>query len=178
VAFERRQFDDVNRAEAEAIGVPGQRRFRMIFGDQFETAVLWLEKQQLQALGLAFEQIIAQLRAAGVDAAKATAAQPGPIGPVPPNAWELQVGRLMVGFDEDRNLVSIFIHGVESEEDDPPTFVCRLNLAQIGTLSIQIGEVVAAGRPLCPRCHQPMDPGGHVCPHDNGHFPHLIRPVD
>jgi uncharacterized repeat protein (TIGR03847 family) len=178
VALERRQFDEVTRAEAEAIGVPGQRRFRMIFADQFETAVLWLEKQQLQALGLAFEQIIGQLRSAGVDEARVDPPRPGPVGPVSPTAWELQVGRLMVGFDEDRNLVSIFIHDVEADEDDPPSFVCRMNLTQIGTMSIQIGEVVAAGRPLCPRCHQPMDPGGHVCPHDNGHFPHLIRPVD
>lgn len=177
MAFERRQFDEVIRAEAEAIGVPGQRRFRMIFADQFETAVLWLEKQQLQALGLAFEQIIAQLRAAGVAEARVTPPRPSPVGPVDPTAWELQVGRLMVGFDEERNLVSLFIHGIDADEDDPPSFVCRLNLAQIGTMSIQIGEVVAAGRPLCPRCHQPIDPGGHVCPHDNGHFPHLIRPV-
>ncbi|RIK43967.1 MAG: DUF3090 domain-containing protein [Chloroflexi bacterium] len=178
MAFERRQFEEVTRAEAEAIGVPGQRRFRMIFADQYETAVLWLEKQQLQALGLAFEQIIGQLRSAGVAEARAAAPRPGPVGPVPPDAWEIQVGRLMVGFDEDRNLVSLFIHDIEADEDDPPSFVCRMNLAQIGTMAIQIGEVVAAGRPLCPRCHQPIDPGGHVCPHDNGHFPHLIRPID
>ncbi len=178
MSFERRQYDEVTRAEAEAIGVPGQRRFRLIFADRFETAVLWMEKQELQALGLAFEQIIAQLRVAGVEEARAPAPRPDPVGPVPPNAYEVHAGRLMVGFDEERNLVSVFIHAPEADEDDPPTFVCRLTLTQIGTLSIQIGEVVAAGRPLCPRCHQPMDPGGHVCPHDNGHFPHLIRPVE
>src|SRR5687768_14874345 len=67
VAFEQHHdFDNLTRAEAEAIGVPGQRRFRMVFGDELDAIVLWLEKQQLQALGMAFEQMLAQLRAAGV----------------------------------------------------------------------------------------------------------------
>jgi uncharacterized repeat protein (TIGR03847 family) len=178
VAFERHQFDDVSKAEAEAVGEPGKRRFRMIFGGQFDTAVVWLEKQELQALGLAFEQILAQLRSAGVPEARFTPSDPSPIGPVLPGATEYQLGRLMVGYDEEHHRVTLFIHDEQAGEDDPPSLVCRLTLPQIGTMSVQIGQVVAAGRPLCPRCHQPMNPEGHVCPHDNGHFPHLIRPQD
>lgn len=175
MAFERHEFDEVTRAEAEAVGEPGQRRFRLIVGDQLNTASAWMEKQQLQALGLAFSQILAQLRHAGVSGAVESETEPPPAGAAPPTTAELQVGRLAVGFDEERQLVALFIHDIEAEEDDPPTLVCRMNLAQIGALATQIGGVVAAGRPLCPRCHQPMDPNGHVCPHDNGHFPHLIE---
>ena len=29
--------------------------------------------------------------------------------------------------------------------------------------------VVAAGRPPCPLCGNPLDPEGHVCPRANGH---------
>ena len=29
--------------------------------------------------------------------------------------------------------------------------------------------LVAAGRPPCPICGQPLDPDGHVCPRSNGH---------
>jgi len=29
--------------------------------------------------------------------------------------------------------------------------------------------VVAAGRPPCPLCGNPLDPEGHVCPRQNGH---------
>jgi uncharacterized repeat protein (TIGR03847 family) len=174
VAFQRYEFDNVERAEAEAIGEPGQRRFRMIFANGMDTAVLWLEKQQLQALGMAFEQMIAQLRAASVEEARFTAADPGPVGPVPGSASEFQVGRIAVGFDETSSRVSIFVHDFEAGEDDPPNVVVRLTLPQAGTLATQIEQVVAAGRPLCPRCGQPIGPEGHVCPHDNGHFPHLI----
>jgi uncharacterized repeat protein (TIGR03847 family) len=30
-------------------------------------------------------------------------------------------------------------------------------------------RVVAAGRPPCPLCSQPLDPSGHVCPRQNGY---------
>ncbi|MBV9291748.1 MAG: DUF3090 family protein, partial [Frankiales bacterium] len=30
-------------------------------------------------------------------------------------------------------------------------------------------RVVAAGRPPCPLCGNPLDPQGHVCPRQNGH---------
>jgi uncharacterized repeat protein (TIGR03847 family) len=33
--------------------------------------------------------------------------------------------------------------------------------------------VVAAGRPPCPLCGQPLDPQGHLCPRRNGHTPRL-----
>jgi uncharacterized repeat protein (TIGR03847 family) len=29
--------------------------------------------------------------------------------------------------------------------------------------------LVAAGRPSCPFCLQPMDPHGHICPRSNGY---------
>jgi 5-methylcytosine-specific restriction endonuclease McrA len=29
--------------------------------------------------------------------------------------------------------------------------------------------VVAAGRPTCQFCGQPIDPDGHICPRSNGH---------
>lgn len=175
MSFEQRyEFESVTRAEAEAIGVPGQRRFRMIFGDATGTVVLWLEKQQLQALGLAFEQMIAQLLAAGVPEARVREAEPDPVGPVPADAHELQVGRIALGYDEARSALTLFIHDDEAEEDTPPDVVVRLALQQAKVMATQIERVVAAGRPTCPKCGQPIGPEGHVCPHDNGHFPHLV----
>ena len=31
-------------------------------------------------------------------------------------------------------------------------------------------RVVAAGRPPCPLCGNPLDPEGHICPRQNGHL--------
>jgi uncharacterized repeat protein (TIGR03847 family) len=36
-------------------------------------------------------------------------------------------------------------------------------------------EVVAAGRPPCPLCGQPLDAEGHICVRLNGHRPQEIR---
>src|SRR4051794_40948754 len=56
----RYDFATVNRLEAEAIGRPGQRTFRIILGNERgETAVLWIEKEQIQALGDAIERLLA-----------------------------------------------------------------------------------------------------------------------
>ena len=41
--------------------------------------------------------------------------------------------------------------------------------AQIAALATHGTEVVAAGRPPCPLCGQPLDPQGHVCVRLNGH---------
>jgi uncharacterized repeat protein (TIGR03847 family) len=30
-------------------------------------------------------------------------------------------------------------------------------------------SVVSAGRPPCPFCTQPLEPGGHICPRANGY---------
>lgn len=174
MAFERYEFSDLSRAEAEAIGVPGQRRFRLIFASGMETAVLWMEKQQLQALGLAFVEMIAQLREANIAGADVLDVEPPPVGPVSPTAAEIEIGRLSVGYDEENARVVLIIHGPEAGEDDAPGLIARLRLQQVATLATQIERVVAAGRPTCPRCGQPMNPEGHVCPHDNGHFPHLV----
>jgi uncharacterized repeat protein (TIGR03847 family) len=173
LALQRYEFDEVVRAEADAVGVPGQRRFRMIFGNTLEVVVLWLEKQQLQALGMAFEQMIAQLRAAGVAAAQVRDIEPAPVSEVSPTAPEFQIGRIAIGFDEERSLILLFVHDVESEEDAPPNVVVRLTLQQAKIMATQIERLVAAGRPTCPRCGAPIGPEGHVCPHDNGHFPDL-----
>lgn len=52
------------------------------------------------------------------------------------------------------------IEGSGSEEKDPgqqATFVSRATRVQLCSLSRGIAEVVAAGRPRCPLCGEPMD---------------------
>ncbi|MDQ3044791.1 MAG: DUF3090 family protein, partial [Chloroflexota bacterium] len=52
---------DAQRVRAEAIGEPGQRRFRLLVLVEGKTYIGWMEKQQLQALGLALEQLLEHL---------------------------------------------------------------------------------------------------------------------
>ena len=42
---------------------------------------------------------------------------------------------------------------------------------QVAALARWGAELVSAGRPPCPLCGFPLDPGGHSCPRTNGHRP-------
>jgi uncharacterized repeat protein (TIGR03847 family) len=53
---------------------------------------------------------------------------------------------------------------------DAETDVVRVHLDPRGALAFaqRALEVVAAGRPPCPFCGQPLNPEGHVCARRNG----------
>src|SRR5690349_12797232 len=97
---ERYDFDVVRRLESDAVGTPGARRFRVVAESAAGTAFLWLEKEQLQALGLAVDQLLTPMKALwtreGDD-------QPRPKGSSTESAAtvEVRVGRLGLGYDED-----------------------------------------------------------------------------
>ncbi len=143
--LQRREFDDVVRIVAEAIGQPGQRRFRLVVSTQSEAAFLWMEKQQLQALGVAFEQILTQIEGAGVVANLFPITGEEPAQPVILGPNEYQVGRLAVGFDEERNVITILAHEISDDDDEAPSFVCHITPDQSGALAIQIRRTVIAG---------------------------------
>ena len=52
-------FGPVIFVGAEAVGIPGQRRFRLkAMAEDGRSAMLWLEKEQLIALGDAIETVL------------------------------------------------------------------------------------------------------------------------
>ncbi len=156
---------------AEAIGEPGQRRFRLrALNAGGDSASLWLEKEQLSALGEALEGI---LKSEGYryERAPLELALEDPPFPLSVTS-ELRAVRLSLGLNRDEG--AIVVQGSDSvEEDDPEgsTISVRFDYRRAHELRIQIVEVVAAGRPPCPLCTAPLDPAGHVCVRRNGHHP-------
>jgi uncharacterized repeat protein (TIGR03847 family) len=61
----------------------------------------------------------------------------------------------------------------EDEDDEPDDDLDRLRvrLSPQATRAFidRARRVVAAGRPPCPLCGQPLDPAGHLCPRHNGY---------
>jgi uncharacterized repeat protein (TIGR03847 family) len=158
-------FGPVDEIDAEAIGEPGHRTFRVLAERGAATASLWLEKEQLQALGMIIEQQLARL-----SRRRQTEAQPllslasrfqGAA------TIDFKVGRMAVGYDESRGTFTLSAHEVEDSESEP-TFRCTATTPQIAALAEKIAQVVAAGRPRCPLCGAPIE-GTHVCPLANGH---------
>lgn len=156
---------ELDEIDAEAIGEPGQRAFRLLAESGPITASLWLEKEQLQALGLIIDQHVARLtRGVGKATPILTLA-----GRFPSKATvDFKVGRMALGYDTERRKFVFTAYDIEAPDETTPTLSCIATQPQVAALSAKIMEVVAAGRPRCPLCGAPIE-GKHVCPASNGH---------
>src|SRR6185437_9058327 len=116
VAFEHHNYDLVTVLAAESIGVPGQRRFRLISGIGADVVSLWMEKEQLNALGQAIGQLLEQLTESGLVSEPVLPNPTDVAGSVPPGSPEYLVSKIMIGYDEERSLIAIFAHDIEQED--------------------------------------------------------------
>lgn len=168
----------------EAIGQPGQRRFRLFVQNARGSGVVWMEKEQLNSLSLAIDRFLSLLTEGQVLRIEAVAGSwPTPTG-MPANfpkkpTFDLQVGQIRLNYDERIAMFLLSVvpvevlleHGQEPQlvlrEDRAITFLFTQHQAQ--ELSSTITAVVSAGRPVCPLCHTPLDGSPHACVKQNGH---------
>lgn len=159
--------NDFGRAlaiDAEAVGQPGNRRFRLLVQSAGRCASVWMEKQQLSGIGEWFEETLQRLdREEPVNEPDEA---PGPIGAI--YDLEFTAGQIGLGYQEDERLFALQCFDLRTGTQEP-TFRCLVSRGQAKVLSAKIASVVAAGRPICPLCAMPMEPEGHHCPRSNGH---------
>ncbi|WP_052887550.1 DUF3090 family protein [Thermogemmatispora carboxidivorans] len=174
---------------ADAVGPPGQRRFRLFARSESGSAVMWMEKMQLNELGLAIDRLLTQVTQGKILHVEAQAPQEGaeeeaaPLGmpadfPLIPDE-EFQVAQLKLSYDFRRELIILMAVPLEiiMEADQEPQGRVRedravtfaFTHAQAEALTKTITRVVSAGRPVCPFCHMPLDGGPHMCEKQNGH---------
>lgn len=162
-------FGLVDAVDAEAIGVPGQRTFRLRVraGDQY--ASLWMEKESVAALGRSFSALLAER-------SRQRGRPPGSVdvvGNFPQRAQvELQVVRLGLDWEDDPEQIVVLADDAASvEQGESPSFRMALGRSVALRCVKQFQDVVNAGRPTCPLCHEaleyPAQP--HFCPRSNGH---------
>ena len=174
----------VNIVGADAVGEPGQRRFRLYAQAGSRSAIMWMEKEQLNTLALALDRALAQLTEGKV---LRTIAQAGPkpeTTEVPTSfpsrpTYELQVGQIRIGYDQSRDLLVLIAAPIEIllERGQEPRALIReeesvsifFTLQQAQALTSSITALVASGRPVCPLCNRPLDGGPHACAPQNGH---------
>jgi uncharacterized repeat protein (TIGR03847 family) len=152
--------------DAQTFGEPGQRTFRLrVLSGHTQAASLWMEKQQFQALNLAFAQVLAQIDFR--DEPGTTDLSEFPVAA----EHDFRVGRIGLGFDaSDRTLVlDTYELGIEEEEAEPSLRV-RLRPEQCAFLVSQLSDIIAKGRPVCPLCGSSIDDGEHACIRANGHM--------
>jgi uncharacterized repeat protein (TIGR03847 family) len=177
-------FDQPERFVAGTVGQPGERQFFLQARDGGRVVSVALEKTQVQVLAERVDALLDEVvrRTGGEASVPATA----PLGsddldPLdPPVTEEFRVGAMGLGWNGDTELLIIEAHEVvededevpdleEDPEDGPAVLRVRLTGAQARAFCKRALSVVAAGRPPCPFCNQPLEPGGHICPRANGY---------
>jgi len=168
-------LDPVAHITADALGLPGQRVFYLQGwreNDPQPVTVI-LEKVQLQSLAIGVEQILAELAQKQPELSEADSDYDeqkmhihSPVDPL------FRAGDIGLGYDVDRDLMvvqarEILVEGKDAEQMGIIRFWC--SRSQVRSLARWSVEVINRGRPICPQCGEPMDPGGHFCPKKNGH---------
>ncbi len=158
-------FGPVSMVNADAVGSPGRRTFRLLVRGNEGTASLWLEKEELQALAVAIDQMLARL--SRKPEWKYYGSPPEPYEPTDDAELsplvEFKVGQLSIGYDSDRRMFVLLAHDANDDPEGPATFTCLASAAQLRRLSRRISSVVAAGRPRCFLCGDVIEPEGHNC---------------
>jgi uncharacterized repeat protein (TIGR03847 family) len=179
------ELDNVDALGAGAVGEPGQRAFFLQARAAEAQLTVLVEKEQVALLAteaVAFLDRIADDYPEDAIALPATAAELRE-----PTVPLFRARLIGLGFDPERELVLIELRERTStddeEEGEEPDgtleaapddeegegYVARIYATrpQVRAMAARGAEAVAAGRPLCSLCDQPMDPAGHRCPRWN-----------
>jgi uncharacterized repeat protein (TIGR03847 family) len=187
-------FEPPERFVAGTVGEPGDRTFFLQARGGGRVVSVALEKVQVSLLAEKLEELLTEAgRRFGVELPDAPAPPGNDNEPLDtPVDEEFRVGTLGLAFDVDTSTVVIEAIeageadtevelGAEDEEalsaddedDEPDDDLDRLRvrLTPEATRAFidRARRVVAAGRPPCPLCGQPLDPAGHLCPRHNGY---------
>jgi len=193
------RLDAPDRFVAGAVGEPGQRAFYLQARQGRTVVTVGLEKVQVAVLAERLLALLDEMRRRGVAAAEPGApAAAGEAGVATERLEEpvveaFRAGTLSLTWDGEHPAVQLeaAAGGAEAEDvetegengedeqliqewsDDDPEGpdLLRVNLSAttVEAFALHAEAVVAAGRPLCPMCGQPLDPQGHLCPRRNGH---------
>jgi uncharacterized repeat protein (TIGR03847 family) len=190
-------FEPPERFVAGTVGEPGDRTFFLQARGGGRVVSVALEKVQVSLLAEKLEELLSEAsRRFGVELPEPPPAVGGDNEPLEtPVDEEFRVGTLGLAFDVDSATVVIeAIAAGESDgeltaddpdadeddedddeeaddelDDDLDRLRVRLTPEATRAFIDRARRVVAAGRPPCPLCGQPLDPAGHLCPRHNGY---------
>jgi uncharacterized repeat protein (TIGR03847 family) len=178
-------FDPPERFVAGTVGEPGDRTFYLQASGDGRVVSVVLEKLQVAALAERLDELLDEVRRRQGAESAVPAVAPSQLEDVAPLDApideEFRVGTLALAWDDDDGLVIIEAQSAVEEADeeaDAPSDVetvadmlrVRLSPAVARAFAKRALRVVAAGRPPCPLCGNPLSPEGHICPRQNGHL--------
>jgi len=173
-------FRSPERFLAGTIGHPGEREFFLQVVDGRRVLSVSCEKQQVAVLADRLGSLITEVaRRFGAQADPGIAGEIDLTLTTPVDA-EFRVGTMGLAWDGEGSQVIVELLALSEEEvgedivledreDGPDALRVFLSLAAARDFAKHAEQVVAAGRPPCPLCNNPLDPEGHVCPRLNGY---------
>ncbi len=159
------RFDQPDRFVCGTVGPPGDRTFFIQARAGSRITSVALEKEQVAVLADRLEDLLDQVAEQPDAEAPDTAPLDQPI------EQEFRVGTMTLAWDEDAKVIVIEAFAATENEDAEAeeVLIVQLPPAMARGFAERAKLVVAAGRPNCQFCGQPIDPDGHICPRSNGH---------
>ena len=171
------EFDEVDAFSAAAIGEPGSRVFYLQARAGAQRVSVKCEKQQVRAIAQYLRRVLSDL--------------PPPDDRPMPSAIDARdlgeqsfvLGPIGLGYDRsnDRLLVQLeeLVASDDDDDDDDDDVEVTEDATDRGHIRLYVtrsqaaafcdhaDDLVAAGRPSCMWCGNPIDPDGHPCPRMN-----------
>ncbi len=173
-------FDRPHRFVAGTVGTPGDRTFYLQAVDGVRIVSVALEKAQVSILADRMEQLLDEI-VARTGTALPASGEPDTDALEQPIDEEFRVGAMGLAWDGDAGLIVVEAQApvedtdiaqetlLEDVEEGPDALRVRLEPGRARAFVDRARRVIAAGRPPCPLCGQPLDPSGHICPRQNGY---------
>ena len=179
-------FDPPERFVVGTVGEPGQRTFFLQARAGTRLTSVALEKEQVVALAERVDEMLDEIVRTSAGDSPVPAVSPVEMDDSDPLEQpieeEFRVGTMTLAWDNSAEQVVLEIFSTESAveedeqgeaEEDPEdeaaeVLEVHLSAASARAFAKRAGSVVAAGRPSCPFCGNPLDPQGHICPRANG----------
>ncbi len=184
-------FDPPDQFIAGTVGVPGDRTFYLQARRRATIVSVALEKVQVAVLAERLGALLDAVRDAGREVPEPTAERAARMAGrgidtprlAEPVVESFRVAAMTLAWDDARDQVVIEARAAsedgtvdleEAEDDDdddegPDLLRVRISAGAALEFAHEAAQVVAAGRPPCPLCGQPLNPEGHICPRRNGY---------
>ena len=186
------RYDAPDRFVAGTVGQPGERAFFLQAREGNRITSVACEKQQVSVLAEHLDRVLDEVvrRSTGAAAVPPSTTKAKDTDPLDaPITEEFRVGTMTIAWDPtiDRIVIELF-STVDVEEDAEgggpsgspqaedadeinadEVFVVKITASYARDFVARAQALVAAGRPPCPFCLQPIDPAGHICPRANGY---------
>ena len=174
-------FRSPDKFLAGTVGQPGEREFFLQVVDGRRVLSVACEKQQVAVLADRLGSLITEVaRRFGAQAETDSAVPSAELTLSTPVDAEFRVGTMGLAWDGEGSQVIVELLALSEEEvgeeivledseDGPDALRVFLSLSEARDFANHAEKVVAAGRPPCPLCNNPLDAEGHICPRLNGY---------